>query len=28
MRSGADVHIMKPFDRESFMKPFAEAGLV
>ncbi len=28
MRSGADVLIMKPFDRESFMKPFAEAGLV
>ena len=28
MRSGADVHIMKPFDRESFMKPFADAGLV
>jgi len=28
MRSGADVHLMKPFDRESFMKPFAEAGLV
>jgi two-component system chemotaxis response regulator CheY len=28
MRSGADLHMMKPFDRESFMKPFAEAGLV
>ena len=28
MRSGADMHIMKPFDRDSFMKPFAEAGLV
>jgi two-component system chemotaxis response regulator CheY len=28
MRSGADMHIMKPFDRETFMKPFAEAGLV
>jgi two-component system chemotaxis response regulator CheY len=28
MRSGADAHMMKPFDRESFMRPFAEAGLV
>ena len=28
MRSGADVHMMKPFDRESFLQPFAEAGLV
>ena len=28
MRSGADVHMMKPFDREQFLKPFAEAGLV
>ena len=28
MRSGADVHMMKPFDRESFTKPFAEAGLL
>lgn len=28
MRSGADAHMMKPFDRESFMKSFAEAGLV
>ena len=28
MRSGADVHMMKPFDRESFMKPLVEAGLV
>jgi two-component system chemotaxis response regulator CheY len=28
MRSGADIHIMKPFDRDSFIKPFAEAGLV
>ena len=26
-RSGADAHIMKPFDRESFMKPLADAGL-
>lgn len=28
LRSGADVHMMKPFDRESFLRPFAEAGLV
>jgi len=28
MRSGADAHMMKPFDRESFLKPLAEAGLV
>lgn len=28
MRSGADALMMKPFDRESFMKPLAEAGLV
>ena len=28
MRSGADLHLMKPFDREQFLKPFAEAGLV
>lgn len=28
MRSGADAHMMKPFDRESFMKPLAEAGLL
>ena len=28
MRSGADAHMMKPFDRESFMKPLAQAGLV
>lgn len=27
LRSGADVHMMKPFDRESFMRPFSEAGL-
>ena len=27
MRSGADTFVMKPFDRESFMKPFIEAGL-
>ena len=28
LRSGADAHMMKPFDRESFVKPFVEAGLV
>jgi two-component system chemotaxis response regulator CheY len=28
MRSGADAYMMKPFDRESFLKPLAEAGLV
>jgi two-component system chemotaxis response regulator CheY len=28
LRSGADVHMMKPFDRESFARPFVEAGLV
>ena len=28
LRSGADQYMMKPFDRESFLRPFAEAGLV
>lgn len=28
LRSGADAHMMKPFDRETFLKPFVEAGLV
>jgi two-component system, chemotaxis family, chemotaxis protein CheY len=28
MRSGADMHMMKPFDRDQFMRPFTEAGLV
>ena len=28
LRNGADVHVMKPFDRETFLRPFAEAGLV
>jgi two-component system chemotaxis response regulator CheY len=28
MRSGADAHMMKPFDQASFMKPLAEAGLI
>src|SRR5688572_4963744 len=27
LRSGADIHMMKPFDRESFLRPFVEAGL-
>jgi len=27
LRSGADIHVMKPFDRETFLRPFAEAGL-
>lgn len=28
MRSGADGHMMKPFDRESFIGPLTEAGVV
>jgi two-component system, chemotaxis family, chemotaxis protein CheY len=28
LRSGADAHMMKPFDRDSFLRPFVEAGLV
>ena len=28
LRSGADIHMMKPFDREQFLRPFAEAGLI
>jgi two-component system chemotaxis response regulator CheY len=28
LRCGADIHMMKPFDREQFLRPFAEAGLV
>ena len=28
LRSGADMHLMKPFDRDTFLRPFAEAGLV
>ena len=28
LRSGADYHMMKPFDRDSFLRPFVEAGLV
>jgi len=27
LRSGADAHMMKPFDRESFLMPLAQAGL-
>ena len=27
MRSGADAHMMKPFDPVSYMKPLAEAGV-
>ena len=27
LRSGADIHMMKPFDRDTFLQPFAEAGL-
>jgi two-component system chemotaxis response regulator CheY len=28
LRSGADMHMMKPFDKDSFLQPFMEAGLV
>ncbi len=28
MRSGADLHMMKPFDQAGLMRPLAEAGLV
>lgn len=28
MRSGADVHMMKPFDQAGLLAPLAEAGLV
>ena len=28
LRCGADIHMMKPFDREQFLRPFVEAGLV
>ena len=27
LRSGADIHMMKPFDRDTFLRPFVEAGL-
>ena len=28
MRCGADLHMMKPFDRDTFIRPFQQAGLV
>jgi two-component system chemotaxis response regulator CheY len=28
MRSGADAHLMKPFDREAFLRPLVETGVV
>jgi two-component system chemotaxis response regulator CheY len=28
LRSGADAHMMKPFDRETFLAPLAAAGLL
>lgn len=28
LRSGADMHVMKPFDRDQFLQPFQEAGLL
>lgn len=28
LRSGADAHMMKPFNRETFVRPFVEVGLV
>ena len=28
LRSGADLHMMKPFDEAAFLRPLAEAGLV
>lgn len=28
LRSGADLHMMKPFDEATFLRPLAEAGLV
>lgn len=28
MRSGADGHMLKPFDRDTLIRPLAEAGLV
>ncbi len=27
LRSGADIHMMKPFDRDTFLRPFVDAGL-
>ncbi len=28
MRTGADAHMMKPFDREAFLRPFVETGIL
>ena len=28
LRSGADAHMLKPFDEAAFLRPLAEAGLV
>jgi two-component system chemotaxis response regulator CheY len=28
LRSGADAHMMKPFDREAFLRPLVETGIV
>lgn len=27
-RNGADTHLMKPFDREAFLRPLVETGVV
>ncbi len=27
LRGGADLHMMKPFDRDTFLRPFMDAGL-
>jgi two-component system chemotaxis response regulator CheY len=28
MRTGADTYMMKPFDREAFLRPFVETGIL
>jgi two-component system, chemotaxis family, chemotaxis protein CheY len=28
LRTGADTHMMKPFDREAFLRPLVESGVV
>jgi two-component system chemotaxis response regulator CheY len=28
VRNGADTHMMKPFDREAFLRPLVETGIV
>jgi two-component system chemotaxis response regulator CheY len=28
MRTGADTYMMKPFDREAFLRPFVETGVL